>query len=458
MAAEVVILGAGISGLTVGFFLKKAGFTPLILEADGDVGGTIRSCFIDGFLVESGPNSALETTPLFGQLFDETGIREDVVYAASAGARRYVLRGGRLHPLPLDPLAFVRSRLWSIRGKLRVLAEPFQPPGRGEESVAQFVRRRLGQEFLDYAINPFVAGVYAGDPEQLSIRFAFPKVFALEQKYGGLIIGALRSRKERARRNETARVSAAMFSFRRGMATFPRALAAALGERIRLNAPARKVSTSAGKFLVTAEIEGKPETFPADILVVSTPAYRAAELIESLSEPLAQQLARIPYPPVAEVVFGYRQECIGIPLDGFGFLVPEKEKRRILGTMWNSALFPDRAPSGYVALTTFVGGARAPHLVGLSDRELVAAVAAELADIMKIDGGPEFVHITRWERAIPQYTLEYGHILQALETVERSYPGLYFVANYRGGIAVGDCLSSAFRAAEQIRRQWVGTA
>lgn len=456
MTPDVVIIGAGISGLTVGFFLKKAGCAPLILEADAEVGGTMKSRLIDGFLVEYGPNSALETTPLFRRLFEETGISGEVIYANPAASRRYILRGGRLHPLPLHPLAFLRSSLWSFRGKVRVLMEPFQPRGQADESVAQFVRRRLGQELLDYAINPFVAGVYAGDPEQLSIRYAFPKVFALEERYGGLILGALRGRKERARRDETAKVSAAMFSFRQGMGTLPRALASYLSEKIRLKTTARALSFSEGRFLVAAESEGKVETIPADIVVVCTPAYRAAELVRGLSESLAETLARIPYPPVAEVVFGYRQEQMGIPLDGFGFLVPEKERRRLLGTIWNSAIFPDRAPSGFVELTTFVGGARSPELVRLSDRELIEIVAGELAEIMKIVGRPEFVHITRWDRAIPQYTLGYGRVLEALEEAQQSYPGLYFVANYRGGIAVGDCVRSARATAERIEHRLAG--
>ncbi len=180
MGPEVAIIGAGISGLSVAFFLKRAGVGVLVLEAEEDVGGTMRSRRLNGYLVELGPNSALETTPLFQELIAAAGLADERVYASEAARNRYIFRDGELHPLPLTPLAFLRSRLWSWKGKLRVLAEPFHGRVDREESVADFVRRRVGREFLDYAVNPFVAGIYAGDPERLSVRFAFPQLYALE--------------------------------------------------------------------------------------------------------------------------------------------------------------------------------------------------------------------------------------------------------------------------------------
>ncbi len=223
---KVVVIGAGISGLCVAYWLKKHGVNVVVLERDSRVGGTMKSLREDGWLVELGPNTALETTPLFQQLFNEIGITDKRVYANEAASKRYILRDGILHALPMGPASFLTSKLWTWRGKLRLLKEPFVGRAYHEESVAEFVRRRLGSEFLDYAINPFVAGVYAGDPEQLSVQAAFPKLYALEEKYGGLVKGLIKGRKERKERDETAKSRARLFSFVDGIQSFPDAFAA----------------------------------------------------------------------------------------------------------------------------------------------------------------------------------------------------------------------------------------
>lgn len=450
MNPKVVIVGAGISGLCVAFFLKRAGIPVRVLEAEEEVGGTMRSRRIRGYLVELGPNSALETTPLFQELIAAVGLVEERVYARETAKNRYILRDGVLHPLPMSPLAFVRSRLWSWRGKLRVLAEPFHGRAEAEESVADFVRRRVGQEFLDYAVNPLVAGVYAGDPERLSVRFAFPRLYALEERYGGLILGLVRGVKERRRRPEASRLTARLFSFREGMGRLPRAIATTLGDALWLATRALGISRIGAAFEIAFERDGRRDALRAERVVLATPAYMAAPLIESFAPEAARALRRIVYPPVSAVILGYRETALGQPLDGFGFLVPEKEGRRILGTIWNSAIFPDRAPQGSITLTTFVGGMRRPELARRSDEELIGIVAEELGEIMRIRGDPEFAYVSRWERAIPQYELGYGEILAALERAECATAGLYFCANYRGGIAVGDCLKSAHETARRI--------
>ncbi|MBI3765618.1 MAG: protoporphyrinogen oxidase, partial [Ignavibacteriales bacterium] len=209
----IVIVGAGISGLCVAHWLKQRGFRVIVMEKDSEVGGTMKTLRDNEWLIETGPNSALETTPLFNQLLDELGITNQRLYANEASATRYVVRDGRLLPLPTSPIAFLTSTIWTLNGKLRLLKEPFIGRAPFEESVADFVRRRLGKEFLDYAINPFVAGVYAGDPEKLSIQSAFPKLYSLESTYGGLMKGAIKSRRERKQRKEFSKDRAKLFSF-----------------------------------------------------------------------------------------------------------------------------------------------------------------------------------------------------------------------------------------------------
>lgn len=452
MKPDVVIIGAGISGLCVAFFLKRAGVPVLILEAEEEVGGTMRSRRIGEYLVELGPNSAAETTPLFHDLIAAVGLTSERVYADEAARNRYVLRDGELHPLPMSPLAFVRSRLWSWRGKMRLLAEPFQGRARREESVADFVRRRVGEEFLDYAVNPLVAGIYAGDPERLSVRFALPRLHALEERYGGLFLGLLRGARERRRRPDSPRFLARLFSFREGMGALPRAIAATLGDAVWCATRAMSVTRVGATFEIAFERGGRRDVLRAGRLVLATPAAHAAALIESLAPEAARALRRITYPPVSAVILGYRERALGRPLDGFGFLVPQKERRRILGTIWNSAIFPHRAPRGNVTLTTFVGGMRQPELARLRDEELIALVAEELREILRLREDPEFAYVSRWERAIPQYELGYGEILAALDRTERSIAGLYFCANYRGGIAVGDCVRNAHETARRILR------
>ena len=346
---SVIIIGAGISGLTVAYFLKKNGFDVTLLEADSEVGGTMKTEIVDGYLIETGPNSALETNPHIKEIVDGVGIANEMVYANERANKRYILKDGTLHAMPMSPPAFLKTKLLSAKGKLRVAGELFQGKAYAEESVAQFVERRLGKEFLDYFINPFVAGVFAGNPEMLSVCSAFPKLYALEEKYGGLIRGMIRGRKERkqkAKSGEQSKESAKMFSFKNGMQTLPNAIAKFLGEDIFLNAKVEHVipmrDGNKCMFTVSYTHEGKLQQVQSHNVVFAIPAYQLAEIIRSIDPEMSKTLSAIYYPPVAEVFFGFKKEQIERELDGFGFLIPEKEKRNILGTIWSSSLFENR--------------------------------------------------------------------------------------------------------------------
>jgi len=450
---RVVVVGAGISGLCVAYWLKRHGINVCVLEKDSHVGGTMKTLRENGWLIELGPNTALETTPLFKLLFDEIGITDKRIYANEAASKRYILKDGALHPLPMGPGSFLTSKLWTWRGKLRLLKEPFVKQAYREESVAEFVKRRLGTEFLDYAINPFVAGVYAGNPEELSVQAAFPKLYALEEKHGGLVKGLIKGRKERRQRDETAKSRAKLFSFVDGIQSFPDALAAGLGGSIKLGCEVGTIiPVRAGRYPVYTLYGSNREPLAAEVsaVVLSIPAYSAATMIRPIDPEMARTLESVYYPPVAEVFMGFRQEQVKQPLDGFGFLVPEREQRKILGTIWSSTLFPHRAPNGYAALTTFVGGARQPKLAEENDGRIADVVLSELQSIMGITGGPTYTKITRWERAIPQYTLGYSSILKQFQRFEENFQGAFLCANYRGGIAVGDCVMSAQKTAERV--------
>lgn len=451
MSMRVVIVGAGISGLTAAYWLKKAGVDVLVLEQGATVGGTMQTLREDGWLVETGPNSALETTPLFGEMFEGLGILDQRVYANEKSNRRYILRDGMLHPLPMSPAAFLGSRLWSAAGKLRLLKEPFVGRAEKEETIAEFVQRRLGREFLDYAINPFVAGVYAGNPEQLSVRAAFPKLYALEEKYGGLIKGMIKGAKERRQRAETAKDRARMFSFVDGMGTFPQAIARMLGDAVQTNTRVVGIERSdSSSWTVLFASQGRTDAVQAAAVIIATPAAHAAQMVARIAPSLAEKLSAIYYPPVAEVFLGFRHEQIPRALDGFGFLIPAREQRNILGTIWSSAIFPNRSPEGHAALTTFVGGSRQPEMCRLSDEDLIRIVTEELHAIMGVVGQPVFSKVLRWEKAIPQYNLGYLDIMGEVERCEAEVPGLFFCSNFRGGIAVGDCVMSGKRIAHRV--------
>lgn len=461
MSCNVVVIGAGISGLTAAWWLHKAGADVLVLERNSYVGGTMRTLHEDGWLIETGPNSALETTPLFNAMFDELGILNERLYADERSNKRYILRGGKLHALPMSPRAFLASSLWTFGGKVRLLKEPFVGRADKEETISEFVERRLGREFLDYAINPFVAGVYAGNPEQLSVRSAFPKLYALEEKYGGLIKGMIKGARERRQRAEKAKDRAKMFSFANGMSIFPQAIARQLKDRVNLEADVvgivrggRCNDDPARSFVVSYDSGGRRYSIEAGCVILAVPSHAASELIAPRSKyaSLALMLEEIYYPPVAQVFLAFRKEQINRPLDGFGFLIPAKEKRKILGTIWSSVLFPNRAPEGHVALTTFVGGSRQPELCEQDDKALEQIVTQELQSIMSVTGNPVYSKIIRWQKAIPQYNLGYHKIVEEIERCEAENPGLFFCSNFIGGIAVGDCVMNGKKVAEKILR------
>jgi oxygen-dependent protoporphyrinogen oxidase len=448
---DVLVVGAGISGLATAFHLQRRGHAVRVLEAAGRPGGVIASHRRDGALYETGPNSTLDTTPLIGELLSAAGIAGERRDATAAAAKRYVLRGGRLVPLPTSPGAFLRTPLFSLRAKLALAREPFvapAPPDR-EETVADFVRRRLGREFLDYAIEPFVAGIYAGDPDALSVRAAFPRLHALEQRYRSLIRGQYLGARERARRGEKAKNAAASFSFREGMQTFPDALARSLrgletGIRV-----VRLARGGDGAFVVEAERDGERHAAQARALVLAVPADAAAGLVRPLVPAAAQALDAIAYSPVAVVASAYRRVDVRHALDGFGFLAPRKEGRPILGALFSSSMFDDRSPADTVLLTTFVGGARNPVLAQSAPDEIGAVVERELAALLGA-ASPRWQEVVRWPRAIPQYTL--GHLarIAALERAEADVPGLFFRSNYRDGVSVGDCVKAAASTADAV--------
>ncbi len=441
---KIVIIGGGISGLTRAYFLTKKGIDVTLLESRNVVGGSMRTINKDGYLIDLGPNSGLETTPLIKQMVDELGLSNQFVYANEVGNNRYILKNGNLLTLPTSAGAFLKSKLFSTKAKLRLMAEPFI--GKSDDgyyqSISEFVSRRLGSEFLDYAIDPFVSGVYAGDPAKLSVKSAFPKLYRLEELYGGLIKGMIKGAKERKTRNEESKQSAKMFSFKDGMQALPNAIAEYLGERVKLNSSVESVTKSGNGYKVSFNVNGVPAEIESDEVISAVPAYIAAKLFDKIDHDLASHLNAIHYPTVMVVYLGYDKLKIRRELDGFGFLIPSKEKQNFLGAIWSSTIFPNRAPKWKAGFTIFVGGAKKQDYNWENPNEIITAFLPQFEKIMKITGSPELIEYNVWKHAIPQYNIGYIEHENYFRQFEKNNPGLFLSANYRGGISVGDCIKT----------------
>jgi oxygen-dependent protoporphyrinogen oxidase len=442
---RVAVLGGGITGLTAAWHLQRAGFTPVVFEKSSRIGGAIGTLLVGNWLHELGPNSMLEGSPEVARFIDDIGLGARRLYASTEAGKRFIARNGRPVAMPDSPGSFVTTSLFSRRAKLALLGEPFRRRALAdaEESVADFVVRRLGSEFLDYAVNPFVGGVYAGDPRRLSVRHGFPKLHALEQEHGSLLRGAF------ARRNTTGGPKGRMFSFPEGMEELPRTLSHALGDAVHLNARVQTIRPHGHYWEMIVQLDGviHHEVFSA--IVCALPAAALADLhFEGIAQPhRLDGLRHIEHPPVASVFMGFRREDVAHPLDGFGVLVPEVEQGRILGTLFSSTLFPGRAPVGHVALTTFVGGTRQPDLGRLEAPQLFTLVQEELRALLGVRGEPTFAHVHHWARAIPQYTLGYRRHKDAIVAVEATAPGLFIGGNCRDGISLANCIESGRRLA-----------
>ena len=445
MAKKVVILGAGISGLAAAHWLTKENVDVTVIEKKSEAGGAMISRKENGYLIDYGPNSGLETSPLIKQIVDEVGLSDEMIYANEEGSKRYILRNGVLHALPTSPPAFLKTKLFSTKGKLRLFAEPFIGKSNDGyyQSISEFVRRRLGQEFLDYAINPFVAGVFAGNPDKLSVKSAFPKLYRLEELYGGLVKGMIKGAKERKQNAEKSKQNAKMFSFKNGMQSFPEAIAKNLGDKVLFNSEITKIEKQNENYKIyfkQNEIENQIE---ADIIISTLPASKTAEIFGVLDENLAKHLNEIYYPPVMVLFLGYNKNAVKQPLDGFGFLIPEKEKKSFLGAIWSSVIFKERSEEDKAAFTLFIGGARSPELFELGRNELVNKVLSEFNEIMGIEEAPVFIKEMMWQKAIPQYNLGYIEHENYFDEFENKFKGIILSGNYRGGISVGDCIKNS---------------
>jgi oxygen-dependent protoporphyrinogen oxidase len=456
---DAVVVGAGISGLAAAFRLVRAGMRVAVLEASPRPGGALVTREAAGFRFELGPNTVLESDPSLPALIRDCGLGGERLVAAAAARRRWVWHGGRLRELPAGPLGLLLSPLFPPAAKLRLLREPFvrpppAPPGgprdEAEESIAAFVRRRLGEAFLERAVGPFVSGVFAGDPERLAVRWATPRIAALEAEHGSLVRGALALARARRRGGGPPQTAprGAMVSLRGGLEELPRRLASEIGD-VRCGTACRAVRHD-GRDFVVEHVGGAVR---APRLLLAVPADAAAALLDEATAGRSRQLAELPYAAVAVVAAGYRRQDVAHPLDGFGFLRATGAGGaglRVLGCLFTSSLFPGRAPEGCVALTAFLGGRSDPEAAAWSDERLAAAVQEDLGRALGVRGEPLARAVRRWPRAIPQYERGHGRFVALQAELERELPGLHLAGNYLHGISVPDCVRNATALAERI--------
>jgi len=454
MMKSIAIIGGGITGLVAAYRLREKGLPVTVYEASDRVGGVIRSVREDEYLGECGPNTILETSPTVAELIRDLGLEGRRYYSNPAAKNRYIVRNKRLINMPSSPLGFITTPLFSPAAKLRLLAEPFirSSPEAREESVSQFVVRRLGHEFLDHAIDALVSGIYAGDPDKLSVPHAFPRLRALEQRYGSLIKGQVFGAHERHKSKEVAKPNAPKFSFDDGLQVLVNALDAGLRPFVRLRSPVSKLTQTPAGWAITTRIGNVEIKQEHSAVLYAGTAFRLPEIQIATERYINwSSFSDIQYPPVASVVLGFRREDVAHPLDGFGVLIPRVEGFHILGTIFSSSLFPYRAPAGHVTVTSYLGGARSPDLAKLSPDDLFDLTCADLRVLLGVKGEPTFKHHTLFPKAIPQYDVGFGRFRTLMKEIEEKAPRLFLAGHYRDGISLADSIVSAHQAAERIQ-------
>ena len=444
---QALVVGGGISGLVCAYALQKAGVEVLLVEASVRPGGVIHSVRRDGYLLELGPQSFSDTSQLRG-LSAELGIADQLL-EAQPRAPRYVLVDGKLQAVPMSPPAFFTSSLINGSTKWALVRDIFgrSAPSEADESVAAFVCRKFSDQLLDRLVGPFVSGVYAGDPEKLSLRSAFPQLYEAEKAAGSIVRGMTRL----ATNKKGPRERATLNTFRDGNETLVCALANQLGTKLLTKtAAANLYRQNDGSFHIS--LEGScSDSVSARSVVFATPTDSTGKLLAQLDSSFELPLTTVEYAAVAVVSLGYPKKDIGHPLDGFGFLVPRSVGLRILGTVWNSSLFPGRAPEGQALLTTFVGGATDPAAAKLSHEELSNLVHREIAPFLAVKSAPTFCNVTIWPRALPQYNLGHTDRLASIHKNLARFPGLFLTGNYLRGPAIGACVEQALAVVKEAR-------
>lgn len=446
---DTIVIGAGITGLTAAFQLRRRGTDVEILECRNRVGGQIHTFHIDGFTFESGPNTGVVKYPEVAELFEQLDEKCQIETAHNSAKRRLIWKGDRFHDLPSSLTTAITTPLFTWKDKLRILGEPWRRRGTDpDESVGDLAERRLGRSFVDYAVDPFLSGVYAGDPYRLPTRLALPKLYRLEQDHGSFIRGSIaKARQPKTDRDRKA--TKAVFSARGGFGRLTEALAESIGaDRITTSARHISILPHDKGWMVSYEKDGERHAIEARRVITTCGAYSLPRLLPFVDSTLMADLNNLYYAPVVQIGVGI-DDTRGHDRMAFGGLVPSGEQREVLGILFPSACFDGRAPRHGAALAYFMGGVRHPEMVDMGNDELTAIVRRTLVDMLKYpaDLAPRTLRIFRHERAIPQYEVSTDRRLAAIDRLRELYPTLTIAGNLRDGIGIADRIKQGFDVA-----------
>lgn len=450
MKYDAIIIGAGLTGLSTAFFLKRKGLNILVLEKKNRTGGAMCSHSENGFVYEEGPNTGSMSTPELAELFELLGLEPEV--AKSSAEKRLILKNKKWHPLPCGAVSFLTTPLFSLKDKLTISFEPFRKKGNDpDESVAGIAARRIGQSFVDYAVNPFISGIYAGDPEKLVTRYALPKLYNLEQQYGSFIGGAHKKMKEpKSERDKKA--SKKVFSTLGGFGSLINHLEKNVGEEnIMCEASNIQIVKEEDGYLIDFWHNGKPHLFSTQRVISTVGAHALPEILPFIDKQEMSYISELRYAKIIQIAVGVERSAVNDDYVSFGGLIPQKENRRILGALLPSFCFENRAPDGYATLAIYMGGMRHPEYIDLPDTELEKIVKEELEELFQIPGSAiQFMKMYRHPYAIPQYEQSSGKRFETVEKIERENKGLIIAGNLRNGIGIADRVKQAFEIAENI--------
>ena len=449
---DIVIIGAGLTGLTTAFALRNKNRNVTILESDNKIGGQIQSHHVNGFVFESGPNTGVVKYPEVMDLFHSLNDGCKLEIAQVSAKRRLIWKGNKFHELPSGLLSAITTPLFSTYDKLRILTEPFRAKGNNpDESVAELTKRRLGTSYLDYAVDPFLAGVYAANPTMLPTKYALPKLYDLEQDYGSFILGAIKkARQPKTDRDKTA--TKEVFSTHGGLSSLTNAMADKIGsDNIILNTKSISITPSADGFDINYTVNGEQHNIKCNKVVTTCGAYALSALLPFVDSDIMQSITSLKYAPVIQVGVGIA-DTKGVNHSAFGGLVPSKEKRDVLGILFPSDCFAERAPQKGAAYAFFIGGMRHPEMINLSDEEIKRHVIDDLHSMMKYPTTiqPEAINIYRHDKAIPQYESSTGNRLKSIDLLQQTYPGLVIAGNLKDGIGMGDRIKQAYDIAASM--------
>lgn len=445
---KVAIIGAGITGLTTAYYLTKAGIDVTVFEKSHHIGGVINTKQKDGFTYETGPNSGIIATAEMADLFKELKGKCELEKADHSSAKRLIWKNGKWHALPSGLLSAIATPLFTLKDKFGILGEPWRKKGTNpNETLAEMVQRRMGQSFLDYAIDPFILGIYAGDPDYIVPKYALPKLYNLEQDYGSFIKGAIK-KKKLPKTEDEKKETREIFSVKGGLINLVNVLKDEIGAtRFTLGIKDLRVE----KIQDSYRLQGLTEKFTHLISTIN--AGDLSDTYTFLKKEEVTPVDNLLYAKIAEISLGFKK-WEGIPLDAFGGLVPFKENRHVLGILFLSTLFKGRGPKNGALLTIFTGGIRRPELAELQDKDMKAMLSRELKDMMGLNSfNPDLFESNIYEKAIAQYGADSEERLATIANIEQEHPGFFLAGSMRNGVGIADRVKQAKDIANQIIKQ-----